>query len=260
MSRSTKILALSLLSFVLSYQTAIASPFTLSPLGTTEANSLVSYAASHSWDNNAYNNIFTSFSSVTGGWASLANINPFKLTADATTLDFQLMYEGAALAGINHLGLSVDGSSYTNIFTGSASAGSSTSVTLNDSSTYSFVLDSTDNNYVDNNLNDNRSIFTSGDNNFDLTTHIVALQILVDGIVNIAGRSFSVLVGDIILFGEDLGDVASSSRIDTDYDYNDMVIRVRGGGSSAIPEPTTMLLFGSSLIGLGALRKSKKSL
>ncbi|MCC6933950.1 MAG: PEP-CTERM sorting domain-containing protein [Deltaproteobacteria bacterium] len=257
MNKTAKLIAGSLLAFVLSYQSAYSSPFTLQPLGSSNANALVNYAVNYSWDPTVYRNVFQYFSNETNGWASLSTVNPFKVPTSTYGMEFQLLYEGGSLAGSNNFGINTGGDNFMSVFTGGNRAGDISTIALNDSPVYSFVLDSTDNNYHDNNLNDNRGVFYSGTNNFDFREHIVALQVITSGIVNLNGRCFSLVVGDLLLFGEDLADIARTSKIDSDYDYNDMVIRVR---ASAIPEPATMLLFGSSLIGLGALRKSKKKL
>lgn len=44
-----------------------------------------------------------------------------------------------------------------------------------------------------------------------------------------------------------------------DKDYDDIIIGLRGGTLTAVPEPTTMLLFGTGLAGLAAVARRKRS-
>ena len=60
-------------------------------------------------------------------------------------------------------------------------------------------------------------------------------------------------VGDYVLFMEDMH--LTDGPVPSDLDYNDSVVVVRSVGTE-IPEPGSMLLLASGLIGMG-LRKRK---
>ncbi|HMO18607.1 MAG TPA: PEP-CTERM sorting domain-containing protein [Oligoflexia bacterium] len=112
-------------------------------------------------------------------------------------------------------------------------------------------------------------LFSSVDSENDgNATQIIAKVVDKDGEItidrtNLGGGTvtFQLFAGDVLLFIEDmkaLGNGLESGLVPftSDYDYNDMVLVIR---QSEIPEPATLLLFGSAVAGLGLRRKKSKA-
>lgn len=111
------------------------------------------------------------------------------------------------------------------------------------------------------------ALFSADDKeNPDGAAHLVAFQADQDMTVTIDRPSlrsntpltFELLAGDIVIFIEDMllsgNQTASIVPGLGDFDYNDMVVLVR---QSEIPEPATLALLGTALLGLGCRRRKQ---
>ena len=106
--------------------------------------------------------------------------------------------------------------------------------------------------------------------NFGDRAQLIAYQIDKDGTLFIdkpdllgitSALTFNLMAGDVIIFIEDLFEQNTGLFAGLfgpgDFDYDDMIILVR---QSQIPEPASMMLLGSGMIGLRLLKRRKNSI
>ena len=213
--------------------------------------SLISSVDDRSYDSPEHN-AFVPFESFTDTSNALV-LDSFSTTSDDLYLEATLLSESAGYANRNSFGV-VSGSGYYNqMLSGGNVPGDTGAMIVSGEQENKFALKSP------------QGIFTTSDSdNPDRSTHIVALEVTTAGTVfieptTLSGGSltFNLLVGDILLFMEDLlvlGNV--NNKNPSDFDYNDMVVVVR---ASEIPEPATSLLFSVGLASIGLARRKRRA-
>ncbi len=205
-----------------------------------------------SYDGSGFN-AFKPFSSIVG--SDLLSVSSFTGQEFGSHLDFFLLSESAYFDGLgdpnisNKFGvLDSQGNFSTVIDSSTANPGAVGSLDQGEAQEFTFALNSPE------------GLFSAIDaDNPDDKAHILAMEVTKAGTVFVDPTSlrgsppiaFDLQVGDIILFIEDM--LASGNErflgvpFDSDFDYNDFVVVVR---QSQVPEPSTMLLFGSAIVGL----------
>ncbi len=206
---------------------------------------------------------FNAFSPFDGFLSSeISAVNTFTGGKNGSNLEFFFLseaafYDGNHGAGANNFGITDQDGNFTSVVdSATADAGFSTQIFQEAGDELSFTLKSPE------------SDFSSTDSkNSDNQAHILGREVTKNGSVTIdnadlqglsASVTFNLLVGDVVLFIEDLlaGDnMLFSDFFPGDFDYNDMVIVVR---QTEVPEPATAALLGFGLLGAGARGRKRK--
>jgi len=210
----------------------------------------------------------TILNNITVGGTSSVNVNNDQVAPDGRWMvtgtgnaSATMIIEIAGYANINSFGV-YNGSNFATLFTGPAVQGDRASLYVFSNgdigvfqqfsgtyTTYSGFLTGSDFGFFM--MSNGNTWFSEDARNSDQSDHMVSFQGKGDLVQLPGGYTGSWSSSEYILGWEDLN-LSGSDR-----DYNDMVVMVESVQPIPVPEPGTMLLLGSGLIGLASLGRKK---